>query len=92
MCGVLGCPPERHEHLGARTVPAGRDAVLGDQHPDLRRLLDALRLDPVNLPRPEPLRRVVAEHVPDRLTAELGILSDDRVQGPPDVIRVGSVR
>ena len=42
--------PERHHHLGARAVPAGRDRVLGDEHAHVVGLLDALRLDPVDLP------------------------------------------
>ena len=53
MC-VWSCAwPERHEHLGPRAVPPGRNGVLRNQHPYARRLLYALWLDPFDLPRAE---------------------------------------
>ena len=41
---------ETDEHLGARTVPPGRDRLLRDEHAHVGRLLNPLRLDPVDLP------------------------------------------
>ncbi len=89
--GVVLRRPEGHQNLGSGAVPARRDAILGDQHSYLRRLLDPLRLDPVDLPGAEPLHRVVTEHVPDSVGAEIGVLGEDLVQGPPEIVRVGRV-
>lgn len=78
--------PEGHEHLGARAVPARRDRVLRDEYPDGRVVLNALRFDPVHLPRAEPLRGVVAEDVAHRVSPQVRVLVEDGVERDTDVV------
>src|SRR5262249_21330732 len=84
--------PERHEHLRARAVPSSRDGVLGDENAHMWLVLHALRFDPLDLPRAELLRGVIAEHMPHRRGTQVGILAKDRVERHPDVVRVRRVR
>ena len=90
--GVVPRRAKRHEHLGARAVPAGRDGVLGDEDAHVRLVLHALRLDPINFPCSESLCGVIAEHMPHRRNAQLGIFGEDRVERDADVVRVRRVR
>ena len=86
---------ERHQHLGSRAVPAGRDRVLRDEDPHVRPVLDHLRLDPIDLVRPERLSRVLTQHVPDGVGSELRHLLEDDVQRFADLVvirRVGRLQ
>jgi len=43
--GVVLSLAERHQHLGARTIPSGRDSVLAEHDPNIGIVLDVLWLD-----------------------------------------------
>ncbi len=70
--------PLRVEDLGARAVPAGRDRLLGEDDADVGVGLDRLRVDPLDRPRAERQRLVLAEDVRDRPRAEARPLLLDR--------------
>ena len=62
---------ERHEHLGTWAVPAGGDGVLGEQHPDVWPVLHRLGADVGHGVAAELQRRVVAEHMRDRVVRQV---------------------
>ncbi|REI20290.1 hypothetical protein DOS77_10205, partial [Staphylococcus felis] len=83
---------EGHEHLGAGAVPAGGDRLHGEQHADVRGVLDALRGDVVDHLAGQVAVRVGAEDVGDVLRAQLGPLVVDDVQDLAEVVVRGLVR
>src|SRR5690606_29869734 len=83
--------PEGHEHLGARAVPAGRDAVLGQQHSHAGVVLHPVGGDVADLGGSVLLGGVVPQNVSDLVTAQVGPPGEDRVQRAGLVFAVGPV-